>query len=55
MLALTPQAFIQALFGYRPLASLIQQDKPPLSGDLATVLSILFPTGEAWRAPSDWF
>jgi hypothetical protein len=50
-LALTPQAFVQAIFGYRSIASLIQSDESPLSSDLATVLSILFPAGKTWIAP----
>jgi predicted N-acetyltransferase YhbS len=54
-LVVTPQAFIQAIFGYRPIVSLIQPGEPPLSSDLVTVLSILFPLGEIWIAPSDWF
>jgi len=33
----------------------IQPGEPPLSSDLAAVLSILFPAGETWIAPSDWF
>jgi hypothetical protein len=54
-LVVTPQAFIQAIFGYRPVARLIRSDGPPLASDLVTVLSILFPTGKTWIAPSDWF
>jgi predicted N-acetyltransferase YhbS len=54
-LTLTPQAFVQAILGYWPLASLIQPTLQPLSHDLARVLSILFPAGGTWIAPSDWF
>ncbi len=54
-LSLTPQAFTQAVFGYCPIASAIQQRAYPLPGDLATVLTILFPTGHTWIPASDWF
>lgn len=54
-LSLTPQAFIQAVFGYAPLASIRQPRQHPLPDDLATVLAILFPTGQTWIPPSDWF
>jgi predicted N-acetyltransferase YhbS len=54
-LVVAPQAFIQAIFGYHPIASLIRSNGPPLASDLVTVLSILFPLGEIWIAPSDWF
>lgn len=52
-LRLTPQAFTQAVFGYRPIARVIQQQ--PLPDDLLTVLNILFPTGNTWIPASDWF
>jgi len=54
-LSLTPQAFTQALFGYRPIARVMQQRAQPLPDDLITVLNILFPTGNAWIPASDWF
>jgi hypothetical protein len=54
-LSLTPQAFTQVVFGYCPIASAIQQRAYPLPGDLATVLTILFPTGQTWIPASDWF
>ncbi|MDQ2715103.1 MAG: GNAT family N-acetyltransferase [Chloroflexota bacterium] len=54
-LVLTPQAFTQAIFGYTPLASVLQQREQPLSNDLATVLTILFPSGQTWIPASDWF
>ena len=53
--SLTPQNFVQALFGYVPLASILQQRGHPLSEDLATVLAILFPAGQTWIPTSDWF
>lgn len=54
-LVLAPQAFTQVIFGYRPIASVIQPREHPLAGDLATVLTILFPTGQTWISTSDWF
>ncbi len=53
VLSLTPQAFIQAVFGYSSIVRSIQQNS--LSDDLATVLGILFPTGQTWIPASDWF
>lgn len=54
-LALTPQTFMQVLFGHRPITSVIQQQERPLPGEIATVLTILFPTGQTWIPTSDWF
>ncbi len=54
-LLLTPQAFTQAIFGYVPIASVLQQREHPLPDDLATVLTILFPRGQTWIPASDWF
>ncbi|GAC1350877.1 MAG: hypothetical protein NVSMB27_37650 [Ktedonobacteraceae bacterium] len=54
-LRLTPQAFIQAVFGYSPIARGMQQGEYPLPDDLATALTILFPTGQTWIPASDWF
>jgi predicted N-acetyltransferase YhbS len=54
-LSLTPQAFIQAVFGYCPIATGIQQREQLLPDDLANVLTILFPTGQTWIPTSDWF
>jgi predicted N-acetyltransferase YhbS len=54
-LSLTPQAFIQAVFGYAPIVSEIQQHERSLPDDLATVLTILFPSGQTWIPTSDWF
>ncbi|HLZ56927.1 MAG TPA: GNAT family N-acetyltransferase, partial [Ktedonosporobacter sp.] len=54
-LALTPQAFTQAVFGYCPIARVIQQRETLLPSDLAAVLTILFPTGQTWIPASDWF
>ncbi len=54
-LRLTPQAFIQAVFGYSSIVSGMQQCEYPLPDDLATALTILFPTGQTWIPTSDWF
>lgn len=53
--SLTPQAFTQVVFGYCPITSVMQPNVPLLSDDLTTVLTILFPTGQTWIPPSDWF
>ena len=54
-LSLTPQAFIQVLFGYVPIARILQHREHSLPNDLATVLMILFPSGQTWIPASDWF
>jgi GNAT superfamily N-acetyltransferase len=54
-LKLTPQAFIQAIFGYRSITRVMLQREQVLSDDLATVLNILFPVGNVWIPTSDWF
>jgi predicted N-acetyltransferase YhbS len=53
--SMTPQAFTQIVFGYCPITSVMQPNAPQLSDDLTAVLTILFPTGQTWIAPSDWF
>jgi predicted N-acetyltransferase YhbS len=52
---LSPQACTQSLFGYRPVARLVQHNAQPLAHDLLTVLNVLFPTGHTWIPASDWF
>jgi predicted N-acetyltransferase YhbS len=54
-LAMTPQTFTQAIFGYRPIVSAIQVHERTLPSDLAAVLTVLFPTGQTWIPTSDWF
>jgi len=54
-LLLTPQAFIQVVFGACPIGRVLQQREHVLPSDLATVLTILFPSGQAWIPTSDWF
>jgi hypothetical protein len=53
--SLTPQAFTQVVFGYCPITSVMQPNVSLFSDDLTTVLTILFPTGQTWIPPSDWF
>lgn len=55
ILSLTQQAFVQAIFGYRPIAEMTLPENQPLSSDLITVLSILFPVGQTYIPASDWF
>ena len=54
-LSLTPQAFTQIVFGYFPIVRILQQREHSLPNDLATVLTILFPSGQTWIPTSDWF
>jgi hypothetical protein len=51
----TPQAFTQVVFGYAPIVSVLQPRDQPLPNDLATVLTILFPSEQTWIPASDWF
>ncbi|HZO76067.1 MAG TPA: GNAT family N-acetyltransferase [Ktedonobacteraceae bacterium] len=53
--SLTPQAFTQVVFGYCSITNVIQPNVPLASEDLRTVFTILFPTGQTWISPSDWF
>jgi predicted N-acetyltransferase YhbS len=50
---LTPQAFVQLFFGYRPLAVLT--DLSSLPTDAQSALAILFPVGHTWIPSTDWF
>jgi hypothetical protein len=50
---LTPQAFVQLFFGYRPLAVLA--DLSSLPADAQSALAILFPVGHTWIPSTDWF
>ena len=47
-LQLTLQEFVQLLFGYRPVSQAI-------SGELHSILNILFPAGHTWIPSSDGF
>ncbi len=52
---LTPQAFIQILFGYRPVAWALHQHGQSIKSDLLSVLNVLFPVGHTWIPASDYF
>jgi predicted N-acetyltransferase YhbS len=52
---LSPQAFIQLVFGYRPVTWVAQQMGQLLKSDLLSVLGVLFPAGHTWIPSSDWF
>jgi GNAT superfamily N-acetyltransferase len=54
-LSMTPQAFVQVLFGYRSITWAARQSAQSLDDELQTVLTILFPPGNTWIARSDWF
>lgn len=54
-ISLTPQAFTQVVFGYRPIVRFLRQCEHPLPDDVATVLTILLPIGQSWIPASDWF
>jgi GNAT superfamily N-acetyltransferase len=55
IISMTPQAFVQVLFGYRSIVYALQQSGQSLESELCTVLTILFPAGNTWIARSDWF
>ena len=50
---LSAQAFVQLVFGYRPLSQLV--DTSYLATDARYALAILFPTGHTWIPRTDWF
>jgi predicted N-acetyltransferase YhbS len=52
---ITPQDFIQILFGYRPVSWVVEQQNQPIKSDLLLVLNVLFPRGHTWIPTSDWF
>ncbi len=52
---LTPQAFTQLIFGYRPVSWAIHSGQNSLPGEVLAVLTMLFPPDHAWIARSDWF
>jgi predicted N-acetyltransferase YhbS len=52
-LELSPQALVQLIFGYRPLASLT--DLSLLPSEARSALAILFAPGHTWIPYSDWF
>jgi GNAT superfamily N-acetyltransferase len=52
---LTPQAFTQIVFGYRPVDYFVNQEEQGIKSDLLSVLDVLFPSGHTWIPSSDWF
>ena len=54
-LSLTAQMLTQLLFGYRPLAWVLEQAGQPVSDDLLPALKALFPPVQTWIAGSDDF
>jgi hypothetical protein len=52
-LELTPQEFLQGIFGYRPFAQ--QRAAAGLPDDVRAALAILFPAGHTWLPRTDWF
>jgi hypothetical protein len=53
--ALSEQAFIQLIFGFRPLALAMTQLGQQIPVELMPVLNVLFPLRQAWIAGSDFF
>jgi len=52
---LTPESFTQIVFGYRPIALVVQQHGKLVSSELLAVLNVLLPVGHTWIPASDWF
>ncbi len=52
---LTSGAFVQLIFGYRPLSWYAEQTEQVIPTQLITVLDILFPTGNAYIPGTDHF
>jgi hypothetical protein len=52
---LTPQRFMQLLFGFRPAHWIAHQPGVSVPAAILPTLDALFPTGHAWIAGSDAF
>jgi hypothetical protein len=52
---LTPQGFVQLLFGFRPAHWIAYQPGVSVPAAILPTLDALFPTGHAWIAGSDAF
>jgi len=52
---LTPQGFVQLLFGFRPAHWIAHQPGVSIPAAILPTLDALFPTGHAWIAGSDAF
>lgn len=50
---LSPQQFVEVIFGYRPLSYFVHTRA--LEGELGNVLALLFPMGHTWIPATDWF
>ena len=55
VIQLTPELFIQVVFGYRPVGWAVHQHRQFVNRDLLPVLNVLFPEGHTWIPASDWF
>jgi hypothetical protein len=52
---LSPQHLTQLVFGYRPVALILQQEQRVPPDEVGTARNILFPYGHVWIPASDWF
>jgi predicted N-acetyltransferase YhbS len=52
-ISLSPQVFVQLLFGYRPASWTAGQPGQRVPRDLVPLLTTLFPPSRAWIAPTD--
>jgi predicted N-acetyltransferase YhbS len=52
---LSPQLFTQLVFGYRSVASTLEQGERARPGEVVAALNVLFPYGHTWIPSSDWF
>jgi hypothetical protein len=52
---LSPQRFTQLVFGYRPVALILQHEAQTPPDEVVSILNILFPYGHTWIPASDWF
>jgi GNAT superfamily N-acetyltransferase len=52
---LSAQRFIQLVFGYRPVASILRREAQSPPAAAVAVLNVLFPYGQTWIPVSDWF
>jgi predicted N-acetyltransferase YhbS len=55
LVRLSPQRFIQLVFGYRPVTTVLRQEAQAAPDAVVAVLNVLFPHGHTWIPASDWF
>jgi hypothetical protein len=55
VIQLTPELFIQVVFGHRPVGWALQQHGQFGNNDLLSVLKVLFLEDHTWIPASDWF